>query len=307
MGALITYAGYAAILYLAYKVGTLVYQLMRPPKNLSSFGTWTVITGATDGIGKAMAFELAKKGQNLLIIGRNPEKLKKTVEEVKSKNNKIKVETLQIDLSLYQLNKDNIQDAYIEKIKNKDVGILINNAGLAYRYTNFFNEVDQQRVENMCYVNNVSSTILMQQTIKEKFLTKKTKSAIINISSAGSIVPHPLHVVYSATKSYLNKISIDLAREYASKKIFVQSQMPYFVVTNMSKIRKPSFTTPTAKDYAQAAVKQIGYNGVISPYPVHAVIFFFFDFIPDYLLNWFIYSLHFKIKKKGDKKFGKKQ
>ena len=172
--------------------------------------------------------------------------------------------------------------------------------GLAYPYTNYFDEVDQQRVENMIYVNNLSPTILMQQTIATKFLKKK-KSAIVNISSAGSILPHPLHVVYSATKSFLNKISVDLASEYGPRGISVQSQMPYFVVTNMSKIKRPSFTTPTATDYAKAAVKQIGYNGLISPYPVHAVIFFVLRMIPDVLMTYFVFNLHAKIKKLRDR------
>merc|ERR1712173_191893 len=132
-------------------------------------------------------------------------------------------------------------------------------------------------------VNNLSPSILIQKTIQNKFLNKK-RSAIVNISSAGSILPHPLHVVYSATKSFLNKISVDLASEYGPRGIAVQAQMPYFVVTNMSKIKRPSFTTPTAGDYAKAAVGQIGYSGLLSPYPVHAVIFFMLRMVPDVLL-----------------------
>eukprot|EP00483_Globobulimina_turgida_P001884 UN01886 len=295
--------GYIAIGYFLLKVLRLVWQLKRPAKNLSTFGSWTVITGATDGIGKAMAFELAKKGQNLLIIGRNQEKLSKTVQEIKDKYKSITIETLQIDLSEFHSNKA-LQDEYCKIIANKNVGILINNAGLAYQYTNYFNEVSQDRIENMLYVNNLSPTLLIHKTIKNKFLDKnKKKSAIINISSAGSILPHPLHIVYSGTKSYLNKISVDLASEYKGKGIAVQAQMPYFVVTKMSKIRKPSFTTPSAKGYAEAAVKQIGYSGLISPYPVHAIIFFVLDFVPTFILDKFVYMLHAKIKKKGDRKY----
>ena len=295
MAFLITLFAYAALAYVVSKVAQLIWQLVRPAKNLSTFGSWTVITGATDGIGQAMAHQLAKKGQNLLIIGRNPDKLSRTVDEIKAKYSNIAIETLQIDLSQFHANKE-LQQKYISTIKDKDVGILINNAGLAYPYTNYLDAVDQQRVEDMIYVNNLSPTILIQQTIKSKFLNKR-QSAIINISSAGSIVPHPLHCIYSATKSFLNKLSVDLASEYKSKGIAVQSQMPYFVVSKMSKIRRSSLTTPTAMEYAEAAVKQIGYNGLISPYPVHAVIFFLFDFIPTFILDQFVFNLHLKIKK----------
>jgi len=303
--ALFSLFAYAAIAYVAVKVLELAWQLYRPAIKLSTFGSWTVITGATDGIGKAMAFELAKQGQNLLIIGRNPEKLTKTTQEIKAKFKNLSVETLKIDLSSLHTEKA-LQEQYVQAITDKDVGILVNNAGLAYPYTNYLHEVAQQRVEDMVCVNNLSATILIQRTIANKFL-KKRRSAIVNISSAGSILPHPLHVVYSATKSYLNKLSVDLASEYGAKGIAVQSQMPYFVVTNMSKIRRASFTTPTAEDYAKAAVKQIGYNGLLSPYPVHAVIFFVLQFVPNVVLDKIVMHMHTVVKRKGDKKYAKKQ
>jgi 17beta-estradiol 17-dehydrogenase / very-long-chain 3-oxoacyl-CoA reductase len=44
---------------------------LRPPKNLKEYGSWAIITGSTDGIGKALAFELASKGLNLVLVGRS--------------------------------------------------------------------------------------------------------------------------------------------------------------------------------------------------------------------------------------------
>ena len=51
---------------------------LRPPKNLKEYGSWAVVTGSTDGIGMALAFELASKGLHLILVGRNPTKLKVT-------------------------------------------------------------------------------------------------------------------------------------------------------------------------------------------------------------------------------------
>ena len=50
-------------------------------------GTWAVVTGATDGIGKAIAFELASRGFNIVLVSRNAEKLNATAKEIREKAN----------------------------------------------------------------------------------------------------------------------------------------------------------------------------------------------------------------------------
>ena len=75
-----------------------------------------------------MAFELAKQSQNLLIIGRNKEKLATTIKEIGSKYQKIEIDSLQIDLSKFHSDSA-LQDEYVRAIESKDVGILVNNAG----------------------------------------------------------------------------------------------------------------------------------------------------------------------------------
>jgi len=55
---------------------------LRKPKDLRNYGSWAIVTGATDGIGKALAFELASKGLNLVLVGRNPSKLEASSREL---------------------------------------------------------------------------------------------------------------------------------------------------------------------------------------------------------------------------------
>ena len=78
---------------------TLLYKtLIRPGKNLKkAYGEWAVVTGATDGIGKAMAFEFARKGQNVLFIGRSADKLKAATTECAEKYPKVTVKSAVID------------------------------------------------------------------------------------------------------------------------------------------------------------------------------------------------------------------
>ncbi|PQQ05473.1 very-long-chain 3-oxoacyl-CoA reductase 1-like [Prunus yedoensis var. nudiflora] len=110
---------------------------LRPPKNLRDYGSWALITGSTDGIGKALAFEMASKGLNLVLVGRNPSKLEATSTELHEKyGGQIQIKNIVIDLAKFS--GEEIGNAIEEGIKGLDVGILINNAGVAYPYARFF-------------------------------------------------------------------------------------------------------------------------------------------------------------------------
>ncbi|KAK3223530.1 hypothetical protein Dsin_010555 [Dipteronia sinensis] len=64
----------------------LVYvNFLRPSKNLKKYGSWALVTAPTDGIGKAFAFELARKGLNLVLVGRNPDKLNDVSDLIRAK------------------------------------------------------------------------------------------------------------------------------------------------------------------------------------------------------------------------------
>ncbi|KAJ1444138.1 hypothetical protein B484DRAFT_388968, partial [Ochromonadaceae sp. CCMP2298] len=87
------------LVLLSYAYGLLkgVYaRCLRGGKNLKKYGSWAVVTGATDGIGKAMAFEFARKGLNVVLISRSEDKLQACAEELKAKHS-VEVKTLAVD------------------------------------------------------------------------------------------------------------------------------------------------------------------------------------------------------------------
>eukprot|EP00966_Prymnesium_polylepis_P082803 1917665-Prymnesium_polylepis.1 len=72
----LVYLGGAVALTQALSFLSILYKtLIRPGKNLKKCGEWAVVTGATDGIGKAMAFELARKGSSVFLLSRTESKL----------------------------------------------------------------------------------------------------------------------------------------------------------------------------------------------------------------------------------------
>lgn len=171
---------------------------LRPGKNLKKYGSWALVTGPTDGIGKGFAFQLAKKGLNLVLVGRNPDKLKDVSDSIKAKYGQIQIKSVVVDFS-------GDLDEGVEKIKETieglDVGVLINNVGVSYPYARFFHEVDDKLLADLIKVN-VEGTTKVTQAVLPGMLKRK-KGAIVNIGSGAAIVipSDPLYAVYAATKA----------------------------------------------------------------------------------------------------------
>ena len=73
--------------------------LLRPRKNLHHYGKWAIVTGPTSGIGQSLAFELAKNRMNLVLVGRNADKLEQVKMEICAQYESIKIKTVLFDLS----------------------------------------------------------------------------------------------------------------------------------------------------------------------------------------------------------------
>lgn len=175
---------------------------LRPSKNLKEYGSWAAITGSTDGIGKALAFELASMGLNLILVGRSPSKLESTSREVHDKyGGKVRIKKIVIDLG--KSSGVEIAQLIEKEIKGLDVGILINNAGVAYPFAKFFHEVDMELVESIAKVNIEAATWITWSVLPG--MLKKKKGAIVNIGSGSSVVipSYPLYTIYAASKAYV--------------------------------------------------------------------------------------------------------
>ncbi|PIA51470.1 hypothetical protein AQUCO_01100363v1 [Aquilegia coerulea] len=260
---------------------------LRHPKDLKKcYGSWVLITGATDGIGKAFAYELAKKGLNLILVGRNSNKLKIVSREIHTICPNVKIKTIVLDFS-------NDLTAGIcvieEAIQAVDVGVLINNVGVSYSKATYFHEVDEEVWMNLVRVN-VEGTTQVTKVVVPGMLKRK-KGVIVNVGSGASIVvpSHPLFAIYAATKAYVDQLSRCMYVEYKGYGIDVQCQVPLYVATNMASkvafIKKSSLFVPTPEAYAQAAIRRIGYEPRCTPYWTHSLQWYLASLLPENVLD----------------------
>lgn len=173
--------------------------LLRPPKNLkSTYGPWALITGSTDGIGKAFAFQLAQKGLNLILVSRNSDKLRRVSHEIKTQYPNIEVKVVAVDFSGDLVAGVREMEEVIEGV---EVGVLVNNVGVTYPGARYFHEVEEEVWMNVVRVN-LEGTTLVTRAVLKGMLTRK-RGAIVNIGSGASIVvpSHPLYAIYAATKA----------------------------------------------------------------------------------------------------------
>mmetsp|Transcript_25229 Transcript_25229/g.29810 ORF Transcript_25229/g.29810 Transcript_25229/m.29810 type:complete len:247 (+) Transcript_25229:104-844(+) len=193
-----------------------------------------------------------------------------------------------------------------ERVGPLDVGILINNVGMSYPYTKYFHELKDQEVADIMEVNMTSMTwmsriVLGDESGTNGMLSRK-RGAIINTSSGSGRATSPLLAEYSAAKAYVERFSMGLGAELASKGIHVQAQTPLYVTTKMAKIRKPSMTVPTPESYVECAARQIGYDAVISPWWAHSLQLWLLSLLPECVSVRFLDWQHQGIRQKGMKK-----
>lgn len=178
-----------------------------------------LVTGATSGIGEALCRLLAAKKINLIITGRDAGKLQELAKALP-----VKVEAIQADLNV-----PGELEKVIDALKHYRPELIVNNAGMGL-YGEIFNHSTKAELD-MLLLNNAA---LVEITLEgAKALRAKGKPGVIlNVSSAASLLPFPCFSIYSATKAFVNQLSLSLDAELQGYGIRVLAACPGMVRTN---------------------------------------------------------------------------
>ena len=207
-----------------------------------------LITGASSGIGKDMAKILAKKGNEIVIVARDKNKLEETQKGLEEKG--ATVTSIIADLS----NEENCKEIY-KKVKNID--ILINNAG--FGDCGNFTKTSLEKELNMIKTNIIAYHILTKLYLTD--MKAKNQGKILNVASIAGFMPGPLMATYYATKNYVVKLSEAIREELKKEKSKVQISIlcPGPVETNFNKVANVKFNLREAdsKKVAKYAINKL--------------------------------------------------
>ncbi|TFK45588.1 3-ketoacyl-CoA reductase [Heliocybe sulcata] len=215
-------------------------------------GAWAVVTGASSGIGKEFAIQLAKAGFNVLVAARSASSLSETVTEI-SAGSDTQTKIVTIDLS-----KDDeaAYGAFAAACEGLDIGVLVNNAGKSHEMPTDFAETSKEEMEDILAIN--TKAVLKITSIVVPGMVQRRRGLILNIGSFAGALPSPMLATYSASKAFLSTFSGALGEELKPHGITVEHVNTYFVVSNMSKIRRPTPLIPTPASFVRAVLSKIG-------------------------------------------------
>uniref|UniRef100_A0A182F4M8 Steroid dehydrogenase n=1 Tax=Anopheles albimanus TaxID=7167 RepID=A0A182F4M8_ANOAL len=209
------------------------FKVSREDSLVQKYGPWAVITGGSDGIGKAYAHYLAQKGMKVLLVARNAAKLSNVAQEITEKYG------VECRFAVADFSKgEQIFPQLEQELAPFDIGILVNNVGVISEKPILLERMEKSLLWNLINVNVGAATLLCNIVIPQ--MKRNKRGLIVNISSMAAFSPTPYLNVYAATKAYITSFSHALHEELKPYGIECQTVSPGFVHTSMTEYLAPT-------------------------------------------------------------------
>jgi hypothetical protein len=215
---------------------------------------WALITGASSGIGRALAHQFAQEGYNLVAVARNGERLRELARELSEEQNVL------TKVIVHDLAKPSACEEIFKVLTDEGIAIdvLVNNAGFGvhgeYAKTDLSREIDMVNL-------HITSLLQLTKFFMPQMLTRNF-GRILNVASVYSYSSVPMQSVYSASKSFMLSFSESLRNEIRGKGVSVTVLCPGITRTEFRK-RMGVGEKKAAKGMDPAKVAAIGYKALM--------------------------------------------
>lgn len=216
--------------------------------------SYALITGASCGLGKAFAYELAARNYNLILVALPGESLPALAYNLSLFG--VEAHYYETDLT----HRENVLQMTEWVNSNFELSVLINNAGIGG--TKRFIEADPEYLNNIIQLN-VMSTALITRTLLHN-LMKQKQSYILNVSSMAAFSPMGYKTVYPATKAFVHHFSRGLYQELKHTNIFVSVVNPGPMTTNADSCARinrqgvlAKFSAMSPEQVAKISIRQL--------------------------------------------------
>jgi uncharacterized protein len=222
-----------------------------PPSDSST----ALITGASAGIGEAIARELASRGHGVTLVARREDRLRELARDVEASHG-VRTEVIAADLG-----DPAARDRVEREIEELDlqVEVLVNNAG--FGANGDLVDSDRERLVSMVQIN--CEALLDCQARYLRGMVARGRGAVINIASTAAFQPIPGTATYAATKSFVLSLSEAVHEELRGTGVTLTAVCPGPVRTEFTQVagieeaeeRTPGFIWMSAEDLAKAAIE----------------------------------------------------
>lgn len=187
---LIPAAPFAGLAYAFWKHRD--YFEVRNLRLTTRYGNWALVTGASAGIGQAIARQVAADGMNVALTARREDRLTNLAAEIERD---FAIETRVITADLAERSD---VEALLSAVSDLEIGLLVNNAGLGY--AGRFDLLDVERLRRLVSVNCEAPMVLTHALVQG--MRERGRGGVVFTGSAAGRQPLPLHGVYAATKAF---------------------------------------------------------------------------------------------------------
>lgn len=247
---------------------------------------YALVTGASSGIGEAIAYQLAEMGFPIIVTARRKERLDKLKDRITAAF-AVSVVVIEADLAVMGAG-----EALFAQVmaKQLEVEIVVNNAGVGCQGN--FDEIDRVEVERMLLLNIHALTDLTM--LFARYFKNRGAGSVLQVASLASFIDTPYVSAYAATKAYVRSFSNAIRYELRKTQVTVTVLYPgitrteFLEVANAKTPKSMEISLLSAEDVAKAGIRGMikGKRKVI-PGKINQINAFFSAILPDRWITFF--------------------